>query len=330
MTTTKQVIGFESNPYKQINRDILTEILQEKIGNLPSTIGASLCGASAEFEKQFTQTMPNSKVFCIEHNKETAAKAQNFLPPQCMMVVGDWKKTINQLTLKNQLDWMWADFCCNPTEKNVQIAINDIRDRHPKVYAVTFDLGCRGIAGGANAAQENLSTALYSGRWGYYWSEAQNCMALGRRPNDKSKAAYKAAKRGTEGLIQMVIKAIGVETNYIPHTVVYYGGGKNKENPSVPMLTMIYCQDDQYKIGKKHWSWSRPFGYEGIKFVNLFKVKKGQTTLEQAMNEQGDRIKSITMVEAGKKAWETRRANAKKRKKSEAAKKAWETRRANA
>jgi hypothetical protein len=343
--TTEKVIGFETNPYKQTCRNILKGIIADELGHKETITGASLCGASAEFENQVVRVLPQSKIFCIENNKQTAKIVSQKLPKDgsCELVVDSWRSLGRTKII--ELDWMWADFCCNPTFDNcldVRREMCFLGDtEQPKVYAVTFDLGCRSIKGGSARASESLfEKPCYGGSQ----TEWKQFLERKRIEDNKEK---------TIGLIKHIIRFLATphfsfDKGYMPHTVIFYGGGKNKNNPCVPMLTMIYCLNDKYKITNQRWSWKREAGYEVTKFINLFDVKNGKTELTtnegvtkmkvknvvkviKAMQttKQKSEGKSPVMIRAGHKAWETRRKNEQKRKQSAAGHKAWETRRKN-
>jgi len=349
MVATDKVIGFETNPYKQTCRDILKGIIVDELGHKETITGASLCGASAEFENQVVQALPQSKIFCIENNKQTAQLVAQKLPKDgsCELVVDNWYSIVELLKWdykieRSWIDWMWADFCCNPTIDNCFAVKEDLISFRPKVYAVTFDLGCRGVKGGSNAVSNSLVES---------YPTVNQEKELNRIEGNKEK---------TIGLIKHIIRFIATphylneNQTYMPHTVIFYGGGKNKNNPCVPMLTMIYCLNDKYKITNQRWSWKREAGYEVTKFINLFDVKNGKNGKAELTTNEGEIkmkaknavkvIKAVkkanalkfdgknpTMVIAGHKAWATRKLNEqqKKQKQAAAGHKAWATRRMN-
>ncbi len=358
---TEKVIGFETNPYKQTCRNILKGIIASELGHQKTITGASLCGASAEFEKQVVQDLPQSKIYCIENNKQTAQIVSQKLPKDgsCKLVVNNWDSIWELLQWDDEIerswiDWMWADFCCNPTLDNCLTVKGDMYEFNPKVYAVTFDLGCRGVKGGSNAVSNSLVAS--------YPTVNQ----------EKEHNRIQGNKTKTIGLIKHIIRFIATpyysgENGYMPHTVIYYGGGKNKDNPCVPMLTMIYCLNDKYKITNQRWSWKREAGYEVTKFINLFDVKNNKNNKAKPTTNEGEskmKVKNVVkvinavkgnkgnmenkfngknpvMIIAGHKAWATRLKNAQtattvtttltiQQKQSAAGRKAWETRRKNA
>ncbi len=349
MVATDKVIGFETNPYKQTCRDILKGIIVDELGHKETITGASLCGASAEFEKQIAKEMPQALTYCIENNKQTAKISSQNMPKGCKLVVDDWNNAVNNIG-SHFLNWMWADFCCNPTVENCKSVYEQMyqfgqnsSNTNPKVYAVTFDIGCRGISGGSKTAiLRFLDSMFFCKHWNW----------------EKESKRIDSQKSKTKELIKYLVKYFAsdheedewdnINEKYMPHTVIYYGGGKNKNNPCVPMLTMIYCLNDKYKITNQRWSWKREAGYEVTKFINLFDVKNGKAELTTNEGELKMKVKNVVkvikamqtikqksegkspvMISAGHKAWETRRKNEQKRKQSAAGHKAWETRRKN-
>jgi hypothetical protein len=359
---TEKVIGFETNPYKQTCRNILKDIIVSELGHQETITGVSLCGASAEFENQVVKALPNSFIYCVENNKQTAKIAAKNIPKQAKLVVENWDSMINDEDIETTpIDWMWADFCCNPTFANCRLVKEDLSSFGAKVYAVTFDLGCRGIKGGSNHAALNL---------------LNNCNII---DFSRELLRIRSNKEKTVSLIKCIIRYLATkekdwllknEYNYMPHTVIYYGGGKNKDNPCVPMLTMIYCLNDKYKITNQRWSWKREAGYEVTKFINLFDVKNNKNGKAKPTTNEGEskmKVKNVVkvinavkgnmenkfngknpvMIIAGHKAWATRLKNAQnaqnaqnattvtttltiQQKQSAAGRKAWETRRKNA
>ena len=279
MTSTETVLGLEKNPYKQMVRNMILDIMKDELPADIAPKGISLCGASCKFERQVVNTFPNARTVCVEQTTDTLKRLRHMMPKGCKLYDGDWFDTDTEDFFTdsnagksvfpnmfgndpdaNVIHWQYFDSCSFATPYLLHKVLHNRLQNLTWIYALTLDLRCRKY--GADGTKEWLLESMEP------WCKAQK--------------SIEKSQNGTFGLIQAIVKFLTQKASYhqwarvAPHTVVYYPGGKNEVNPCIPMVTMVFV-DGHNEIKNQSWSWKRPMGYAGVRYIDLFNVKKGLT-----------------------------------------------------
>lgn len=260
MTNMQLVLDLEENPWKQIIRTSYVDLLKHHFTTEAPIHGISLCGATALFENMVKAAFPYSKGTCFENNPLTFEEAQSNLPDGYEVKLEHYAG-LDSNPVKS--DWRWSDYCGAPIWGNQDLLYAD----EEKCYAVTYFIGGRGLKNGREAIID-LMLDLGSKQSRAEWlQEVKRC----GEANDKN-------------VIKSIVRHMTCQkdSTYFPHSIFLYHGGSNEKSP---MVTLFFVQNEKYEVEKRKWSWKKPFGYDGINFINLIDVKHGKISLNEAMAE---------------------------------------------
>lgn len=271
MTQFNSVLDLENNKYKEIPREIFLAILKFKFNRYREIFGVSLCGATANFEKRVKIAFPNSKGVCAEINPKTYRSALKSVPKNYKVFLDEYDDVL-EMSYANSPVWSWEDYCCAPTDC---FASNGIPTT---VFGITFCLTGRAIGGKRgifNRATSDLDEkSVYS-----------DLLEYANNSDDKP---------SDEALIQAIVHEYtrNPNANHIPHSVILYHGGRNEKTP---MVTIIFVKDDEHLKSGLKFNGNIVCGYEKTAFVDLIKVKKGEISIDNALEHVNTKLQSYAV-----------------------------------